>query len=164
MGRKLWQQVRLVVDHTVRGLCARPYEGHRRGCPNFGRCGRCPPQAPLVERVLDLTEPVWVAWSTFDLGSHVRRMRERHPNWSDRQLACCLYWQPKARTVLRSVVGDFLESHPGLHVLWTPEACGVDVTATMAQIGERLEWPPVNVTYQVVVAGTRYSNPYSTLG
>lgn len=103
---------------------------------------------------MDLSQPTWVVWSTFDLGGHVRRMQAKHPDWSDRQLRCCLYWQPRARKILGCAVVDFLVEHPGLHVLWTPEACGVNVTATMAKAGEILEWPPRETTYQVVVAGS----------
>jgi hypothetical protein len=35
-----------------------------------------------------------------------------------------------------------------------PEACGVDVTATMASIGVALEWPPVSTAYQVALVGS----------
>lgn len=147
-------EVKPVVDHAVRNLCRKAYPNHSKGCPNFGRVERCPPQAPLIEYVLDLALPTWVVWSTFDLGRHVQRMKAKHPDWSQRQLMCCLYWQPQARKTLRGVIVDFLVQHPGQHILWTPEACGVNVTATMAQVGEYLEWPPVNVTYQVVVAGS----------
>lgn len=38
--------------------------------------------------------------------------------------------------------------------IYVPEACGVDVTATMKLIGIDLEWPPVNVAYQVALVGT----------
>jgi len=30
----------------------------------------------------------------------------------------------------------------------------VDVTATMASLGIKLEWPPVKVAYQVALVGT----------
>jgi hypothetical protein len=147
-------RVTLVIDHAVRGLCQKAYPNHPKGCPNFKKCSRCPPKAPLIGDVLDLSRPTWVVWSTFDLGRHVRDLRLKHPAWSDRQLRCCLYWQPRARAGLGKVITDFLVDHIGLHVLWTPEACGVDVTATMARAGEILEWPPRGTTYQVVVAGS----------
>jgi hypothetical protein len=34
-----------------------------------------------------------------------------------------------------------------------PEAMGVVVTETMANVGIKLEWPPKTVTYQVALAG-----------
>jgi len=34
-----------------------------------------------------------------------------------------------------------------------PEAMGVNVTETMKRVGIELEWPPVNVAYQIALAG-----------
>jgi len=86
-----------VVDLSVRGLCPKPYPLHARGCPNFGKKAGCPPQCGTISKVLDLSAPVWAIWNVFDFGGHVAKMRVAHPDWSGRQLACCLYWQPKAR-------------------------------------------------------------------
>jgi hypothetical protein len=154
-----WAKVNPVVEGSVRDLCMRPYPGHKKGCPNFGKKTGCPPTCPYIDEILDLKQDVWAIWSTFDLGSHVSRMRELHPGWSDRQLVCCLYWQPKARIVLRGVIRDFLVEHPGLVVVQTPEAAGVQLTTTMEQVGEVLEWPPVTKTYQIVLAGSSVSEP-----
>jgi len=104
--------------------------------------------------VIDLSQPVYCVYNRFDLAHHVRRMRRRHPEWSERQLRCCLYWQSKARKQLRLKVEAFLRDHPGLVALYVPEACGVDVTATMRSIGIELQWPPVSVAYQVALVGT----------
>ncbi len=148
-----WKQVVPVVDHTVRKLCTRPYPGHPRGCPNFDRQDRCPGRAPLVERVLNLHREVWAIWNEFDLASHVERMRQVHATWSERQLCCCLYWQGTARKQLRATVERFQRVHGPLDVLETPEAAGVNVTATMFQADIVLEWPPQTMAFQVVLAG-----------
>lgn len=144
-----------VVNHTVRGLCVRQYSGHPKGCPNFGKKTRCPPQAPHVGEVFDLSQPVYAIWNVFDFGGHVARMKDKHPQWSDRQAACCLYWQGGARKALRRILLAFLREHPGMTAVQTPEAMGVDITATMGQIGEVLEWPPKTVTYQIALVGYR---------
>jgi len=34
-----------------------------------------------------------------------------------------------------------------------PEAYGVNVTATMAAVGIKLQWPPRDKTYQIALAG-----------
>ena len=108
----------------------------------------------MLDEALRLDEPVHVIYNRFPLGEHVQRMRARHPNWSERKLRCCLYWQGTARKQLRQRVNAFLAEHPGLVALYTPEGCGVDVTATMAQIGITLEWPPQKYAYQVALVGT----------
>jgi hypothetical protein len=81
-------------------------------------------------------------------------MREKHPDWSERQLRCCLYWQGTARAALRRKIEAFLAGQPGLLAITCPEACGVDVTATMSSLGIELEWPPVSVAYRVALVGT----------
>ena len=97
---------------------------------------------------------MYCVFNKFDLGTHVERMRAKHPSWSERQTYCCLYWQNTARKQLRQKVEAVLSERPECVALYCPEACGVDVTATMASIGIELEWPPVNVAYQVALVGT----------
>ena len=143
----------LVVDARMRALCVKPYPGHPKGCPNWNRKFGCPPAAPMIDLLLDLSRTVFVIWNRFDFGSHVDRMRQAHPSWTGRQLACCLYWQPKARKALAERVAEFRESHAGMRIIQCPEASGVNLTATMRQAGIELEWPPERWAYQVVVAG-----------
>lgn len=143
-----------VLVPGVRNLCRKPYPGHPRGCPNWGKRDTCPPKAPLLGKLLDLTKPVCCIYNAFDLRGHVARMRKKHPDWSGRKLRCCLYWQGTARAALRKKIEVFLGEHPGLIAVTCPEACGVDVTATMASLGITLEWPPVSVAYQVALVGS----------
>ncbi len=142
-----------IIDHSVRGLCSRPYPGHPKGCPNHAKKQGCPPGAKLFDQVYDLGQPVFVIWNAFPIGEYAARMRELHPEWSERQLYCCLYWQPKARKQLNSLVLEFIHWHPWYAFTGCPEAEGVNVTATMAGIGVTLEWPPRAVAYQVALAG-----------
>lgn len=143
------------VNLGVRGLCIKPYPGHRKGCPNFGKKKACPPQAPPIIKVLDFAKPIYAIWNVFDFKTHCQRMYELHPAWSRRQVECCLYWQPKARKQLRSEIKEFCKCVSGQTVLACPEAAGVNITATMASIGQKLQWPPETVTYQVVIAGVK---------
>ena len=96
---------------------------------------------------------VYAIWNKFDFKSHCNKMRALHPDWSSRQIECCLYWQGTARKHLKSNIKLFLKEYPQLIVVNCPEAQGVDITATMASIGIYLEWSPVDFTYQVVLAG-----------
>lgn len=145
-----------VIQYMVRSLCVRPYHNHPRGCPNYGRRPTCPPDAPRLEQIIDISAPVYCIYNRFDLATHVKGMQAKHPNWSERQLYCCLYWQPKARKELLEQIREFMheiQGH-GLQIVPTPEACGVNVTGTMRQINVELEWPPRTIAYQVVLAGT----------
>jgi len=147
-------EVEPVMRASVRGLCGKAYPGHPRGCPNLGRRPTCPPEAPLLPKLLDLRKPVYCIFNAFDLGAHVALMKAKHRDWSDRQLRCCLYWQGTARAALRKKIDAFVAGRPELMVVRCPEACGVDVTATMASIGVTLEWPPVSTAYQVALVGS----------
>jgi len=142
-----------IYDPDVRRLCTKPYPGHPRGCPNYGKRITCPPQSRLLPELLDWQHRIWLVYNAFDLATHVDKLRRRHPKWSVRQFYCCLYWQGTARKQLRAKVAACLDAHPGTVPLYTPEACGVNVTATMERIGIRLEWPPRKTAYQVALAG-----------
>lgn len=149
-----------VINPKMRGMCKLPYPGHPHGCPNFGVAERCPPKAPKFEDVVDLSEPVYAVCNAFDFAAHVAKMRVAHPTWTERQLRNCLYWQGTARKAWRAEIKSFLAAHPGLVAFETPEACGVDVTATMVAVGVALEWPPVRVAMQVALVGKpRASTP-----
>lgn len=171
-----WAQVVPVVDLKVRGLCAKPYPRHPRGCPNYGKPGRiqCPPLAPELGHLFDLTAPAFAVWNVFDLWGHVQRMSRAHPEWSLGQVYNARYWQAGARKVLQAELEAFWKAHPELahgrfagwsevirnkgHAsLWDattcPEAMGLDVTATLAGIGIVLEWPPVTTALQVAFVG-----------
>ena len=89
-----------VYAPAVRGLCARPYPGHPRGCPNLNHKAGCPPAAPRLPDVLDLSRPTYLIINELDLGAHAARLGALHPGWSDRQRRCCRYWQGTARNAL----------------------------------------------------------------
>jgi hypothetical protein len=135
-------------------LCRLPYPGHPRGCPNLGRKPGCPPCPSLGER-LDLSRPVYAVVNEFDLAGHILKMRLRHPKWTERQLRNCLYWQPRARKHLRNRVAAFLvqPGHEDFAADYSPEAGGVDVTATLRRAGIKLEWPPRTTARQVAFLG-----------
>lgn len=161
----MFYKINPIIDNGVRILCLRPYGyngkqwSHPKGCPNFSRKDGCPPQAKLIIELLDFTKPIYAIWNVFDFESHCNRMRKLHPQWSQRQVECCLYWQPKARKQLQEKILEFRwrmkRTLRNIKILKCPEANGVNVTETMASINEILEWPPQSVTYQIVLAGEK---------
>ena len=168
----MFKQVTPVIDYSVRGLCCKSYPGHKDGCPNFNYKLGCPPGAKLFDKVFDLSQPVYAIYNVFDFKSHVEKMKAAHPDWSQAQLSCCLYWQNTARKQLTQELKYFLITHPDYHVAVAfykgldkdlgslikrvipspPEAMGVEVGKTMAGIGIEI-WPIVDTTYQIALAG-----------
>lgn len=148
-------RVHPVIEIGVRGLCIKPYEGHKKGCPNFGdpkHSHRCPPNAPLFNHYFDLSLPVYAVINCFDLAAHVERMRESPTtsHWTEKQLRCCLYWQGKARKQLKEKIVEALAKCPPYYeATWCPEGMGVNVTETLRRVGIELEWPPTRIVRQV---------------
>ena len=156
-----WAELETIymIDGKIGRLCTRKYRGHQKGCPNYNHKKGCPPRLPKLNSVIRSSGPIYIIWNVFLFREHVRRMESLHPEWSEYQLRCCLYWQGKARKELRVEVERFvMELHPARHyIIWCPEAYGVNVTDTMVEIGYYLEWPPENIAYQVVLAGVKES-------
>lgn len=105
--------------------------------------------------MLDFSRLHYVVFVTFDIYSHIQVMKRSHPNWSERQLRCCRYWQGKARACLRYECNRLLRIVKGMEIVYTPEAFGANVTRTMEQHGLILQWPPRDRVYLVALAGFR---------
>lgn len=147
-----WIKVQPVIDYSVRRLCVAEYPGHPKGCPNYGKKKGCPPNVPVFDKIYDLSQPVYAIYNRFDIGTHMARMRAKHPDWSERQVRCCLYWQNGARIENDKHIALFLQSHLDYETETCPEAMGVDVTATMERSAIILEWPPRVFAYQIALA------------
>jgi len=151
----VWKKVKLVFQPDVRKLCYKKYHNHPRGCPNFAKKQGCPPEAPLITEVIDINKLTYVIFNKFDVGTHADRMKKLHPNWTIRQMYNCLYWQGKARKQLKEEIFRFMAEYPDFLIVRSPEAAGVNLTATMKSIGIELDWPPRKWAYQISVAGLK---------
>ena len=135
---------KIVLSKKTGDWCLIPYHGHPKGCPNYGRVG-CPPigadpKKTFRERIIT---PVYMVYSEFDLKAHMKRMQKKHPDWSERQLRCVLYWQNTSRKQLRERVAHVIltsgfEKHYTI-TLYCPEAYGMNVYATAQKHGFKLE-------------------------
>ena len=141
-----------LIFKQAHALCVKQYPGHKHGCPNFNHKVGCPPNTPNLYDLIE-QEPVIAIINEFDLGVHVQRRRNHHPNLTDRQARCLLYWQGTARVQLRKQISGYLKEHSDHVVTTCPEALGVDVTITLANAGIILEWPPIQIVRQVALAG-----------
>jgi predicted metal-binding protein len=142
-----------VCDRRIRALCLRPYPNHPRGCPKFGRCQGCPPQVKPFEQEFQPT--VRVAAVVFDFGLYLRRKRAEHPDWTDLALRNQRHWQGHVRAELRRnlVVAKSTDFGDDEVAIMNPEARGVNLTATCAQVGLILEWPPVTRVCEIALIG-----------
>lgn len=150
--------LKLINKKELHKLCTHKYEGHEKGCPNFNKKNGCPPQQRPLNEIYNLAKPFYLVWNIFDLSLHTKRLKLKHPNWSRRQLYCCLYWQGKARKQLKSIVNLFKRQdivNASLTVNYCPEAMGIDITNTLKKANIILEWPVETVAYQVAFVGNK---------
>lgn len=140
-------------ERKIQSLCRYPYYRHPRGCPNYGKPG-CPPNQPLINEVLDFQKKIYLIYTEFDLGEHARKIKKLYPNWSEHQIYCVLYWQPRARKIHRQEEEKASKRYH-FDCIAGPEACGVNVTEIMRRIGTILEWPPRKITRLISLGGWR---------
>lgn len=117
----------------------------------------CPPEAPMIDEVLDLTKPVYAAAIEFDLKAFEERMRGLHPNWSKKQCRNSRYWQGTVRKNLRDGIELLKQIDPNLRnllVLYRAEAHGVHVISTMRKVGIEMISPPKDTVTLVAIMGS----------
>lgn len=130
--------------------CTLPYPLHKKGCPNFPKC----PNNRVDFKTLSGYK-WWAVIEEFDLVAHAKRMKEKHPHWSERQARCVLYWQrgvksrllKKAEKLMKELGGPM-----GTIILTIPEANGVDVFNTMTHHGLILK-PNPDYVYKIMLVG-----------
>lgn len=79
-------------------------------------------------------------------------MKGIQPDWSDYQLRNSRYLQGTDRKNHLVLVKRFIEEYPQLFITTRGEAMGIDVCATLKQIGINLVFPPQEETYRVSFA------------
>ena len=140
--------------------CLLPYPGHPKGCPNYNKPGEitCPPVAPFVWDVFD--HPLWLITAEFDLGAHVAGMARKFPDWSDRQLRNVLYWQGGNKKVLRQRTMRGMRLTGLKAYTYRPEAMGVNVYATAALAGIKLDKiKDMRICTHIALIGARRTRP-----
>lgn len=148
---------KLVTTKSAGEWCKLKYPGHNRGCPNYGKVDRCPPKCKSVDYYFDLSKPLYLIHSEFYLDGHAARMKEKHPNWSERQCRCVLYWQPRSRKQLKERIVKAMFLLPVDFVATTPEAMGINVYATARLAGLKLERiRDLKICRHVALIGSRH--------
>ncbi|KKK73060.1 hypothetical protein LCGC14_2897610, partial [marine sediment metagenome] len=71
--------------------CTLPYPNHKKGCPNFNKNPLCPPNAKIMENILEYYRFFYLILAYFDIFKYTTQMMHKHPNWSERKARCVLY-------------------------------------------------------------------------
>ena len=112
-------------SRSIQGLCTRPYYAHSKGCPNYRKKNGCPPNQPLIDKVLDFNKDLFLIYTEFNIRKHAKRMRKMHPEWTERQIYNCRLWQPTARKMQRQEEERARKEHNLTDIIGSPEAHGV---------------------------------------
>ena len=137
------QVKRLVINERTAEWCRLPYPGHKRGCPKYGKDPLCPPKVGPLWCHFDLSGPLCLVHSEFDLPKDIGRRKLLNPKATEAQLKCVLYWQDSSRKILRNRVRlaqyHYLHDQQLNEVSYCPEAMGLNVYATARLSGLHLE-------------------------
>ena len=151
--RMIAEVFNLRINMKAREWCKLPYPDHPRGCPNYGKHITCPPNAPLIYDYFNLDKPLYLIPVQFDLGAHIKKMLAKHPDWSERQARCVLYWQSSVNKELKAECNIFRWKHPEMITTICPEAMGVNVIETARWCGFQVETKPTKIVYKIALAG-----------
>lgn len=140
-------------------LCRLPYPGHPRGCPNWNKSPNCPPRTQKLQDKYDLNKQLYFVVCPFNIGEHKQRMKSLHPEWSEKQCACCLYWQKGIKKKLKShtefYINELYEKNWGNNYGFEmiPEAMGLDVFTTAQDHGISIKRNPQEILYKIAFVG-----------
>jgi predicted metal-binding protein len=153
----------IVLDNRANNgfWCTLPYPNHKSGCPNYGKKKTCPPFTQSFQNIIQ--GPYFLVIQEFDIQAHSKKMRLKHPHWSEKQCRNLLYWQKglnkklkdKSYELANKMGDDFI-------VLEIPEANGVDVFKTCQNMNIELQRYPQDMIRKVMIVGKKYL-PKNTL-
>jgi len=151
----IFEQVKLEWHVRIREFCKLPYPRHPNGCPMYGTRLGCPPEAPMIGEILDLSEPTYLVAIKYNVKEHYDKLRAEHPNLSEAQIRIPYLWQGRADKLLREAVEACKREVPNKLPVYRPEANGVNVVAMMGKLGFVLKFPTEEYAYRVAVLGSR---------
>jgi len=147
----------ILVSNIVRDAwCRLSYSGHPNGCPQWGKRDICPPRAPML---YDFMDPTMLVVMEFDLEDFVNRYRER-TEYTKRQtfkwLSSGIWWQGRARKLLREVCQKIVNDNPD-NMVYTimPEANGVNCFAMCRKFGIPIVPRPTKRVFEVALVGRK---------
>jgi len=125
----------LITENTKK-YCFAVYPGHTKGCPNaFGRCwgydGKC--RQTIITDLINPQYPVYIIYSEYNLAKHIRKMKLRHPDWTERQLRNVYYWQKSSFKLLDIEIKQF--NIPQGYRQFGIEGYGLNAYATCKKVG-----------------------------
>lgn len=156
MHSKIFQLKKVILSNKTRTWCKLPYPDHPKGCPNYNQRKICPPKAPLFKQIIK--PPYTLVAVKFNLEKHVKKIKAKHPNWSNKQARCVLYWQNKVNKKLKQLSEETASKIRNSIILYKPEANGVNLFKTCKKIGLTLRPNPQKILWKMSIIGTKVND------
>ncbi|MFW9854605.1 MAG: hypothetical protein ACFFFG_06075 [Candidatus Thorarchaeota archaeon] len=88
----------------------------------------------------------------FNLKAHRDKMKEKHPNWTEKQCRNVLYWQGGVRSRLKKKCIQFCQNTPRIFTL-LPEAMGVHVIRSVKKVDIPIKARPKDRVVKIALVG-----------
>lgn len=152
----------IIFTEKTRLWCQLPYPNHPKGCPNYDKNILCPPNATYMDYLVIDYSYFYLVYALFKLKAQRERMLLLHPNWSERQANCVLYWQTSVKKILKERIQEIISNNQKkkIYVLscgsgfkfrdlnqkkvYSMEAVGINVLKTLENAGINYEIKPKN--------------------
>jgi predicted metal-binding protein len=96
----------LFFDERVGEWCQKKYPGNPKGCKNYGNSILCPPKSPFLKKEI-LSYPYHILFcALIDFKGYKKEMSERSSKYTDKQNACCYYYQGSLKKHFYNFVMD----------------------------------------------------------
>ena len=135
----------------VLDLCAYPYPNHPKGCPNQEKCCSSP--------YFDILEPFkyyYLLYLVFNYKKYKELRREEHPEWTENQTKCVLYWQNSLKRLIKDYLEDLYKEGNHFYIIgcgsgfklsfqnkvFSMESMGINVFSTLKRNGIGFEVKP----------------------
>jgi hypothetical protein len=151
----------LVFDkNSIGPWCKLPYPGHPKGCVNFDKRIGCPPKSEFFQNII--TAPFFLAAQKFVIASYSEKIKNKIPNWTDRQASCLKYYQKSVSKKIKEEAKTFIESKKqNLILIERPEANGIDIFNTCKNIGIFLDRNPKKIMWKIMLIGKKINKNQS---
>ena len=139
---------------TIESWCRLIYPGHPKGCPMVATC-TWKKRGPLQEKFKGYRE-LRIFYVEMELEPYAAKMKEKHPDWSERKCKNLLYWQKTLRKALCEYVWKELGLKWAHSTYLHAEGGGVNFYKTMRKFGIELDLPKaLHTVRNIAVVGIK---------
>jgi len=139
-----WKEIKeetIIHYDEVLELCKRPYPNHPKGCPNQEKCRSLAIPSFKEFKEKNKNYFYYLVHAYFDFGSYKQIRKREHPDWTEQQVKCVLYWQGSVKKHLADYIENIRKGNPPFYVY----GCGSGLKLFFQKIVGSMEAARINV-------------------